>query len=144
MIKPIFASLLCLLLMTTPLFAAEAEQDTELLLKKIKELENQINEMQKLKLKKEALPVKMDQCMRVVGVESYCGCISEALPATVDYLRFVQIMLTPAQELGYNKLPADQQKDIDQTAVAWANCVEYKGPKGKGIVETIMQRDTLF
>lgn len=145
MVKKIIS--ICLLVLwttSTTVFAEETGQDKQLLLQKIEELEKQIEEMQSLKLKKEALPVKMEQCMRVVGIEPYCHCICEALPATVDYLQFVQIMLTPPKKLGYDKLSSEQQKDIDQTAIAWAGCVDYKGSKGKGLIETIMQRDTLF
>lgn len=114
------------------------------LLEKIERLERQIGELQALKLQKQTLPVKRDQCMKVVGVESYCSCVVEKLPANVDYKQFVQILLSPAAEFGYDKLAAAQKKDVDDALVAWAKCVDYKGPKGDGILDTILKRETLF
>lgn len=141
----IIISLLCLLLNAAIAGAADPEpQQQQQLLHKIEALEKQISELKSLKLKKESLPVKKEQCMKVVGVEPYCRCVSEALPATVDYRQFVQILLTPAAEFGYDKLTAEQKKDVDQALVAWAGCVEYKGPKGAGMIDGIMGRETLF
>ncbi len=141
----VIISLLCLSLCATFAEAAEPDpQKQQQLLKKIEELEKQIIELNSLKLKKQTLPVKKDQCMKVVGVESYCVCVTEALPAMVDYRQFVQILLTPAAEFGYDKLSVEQKKDIDQAVVVWATCVDYKGPQGKGVVERLMNRDTLF
>lgn len=144
--RPIFIiSLLCLSLCATFVGAEESDsQKQQQLLKKIEELEKQISELNSLKLKKQTLPVKKDQCMKVVGVESYCNCVTEALPAMVDFRQFVQILLTPANEFGYDKLSAEQKKDVDQAIVAWATCVNYKGPEGKGAVERLMNRETLF
>ncbi|CAH2030988.1 hypothetical protein [Trichlorobacter ammonificans] len=119
-------------------------QKQQQLLKKIEELEQQISELRSLQLKKQTLPVKKEQCMKVVGVESYCTCVSEALPATVDYRQFVQILLTPAAEFGYDKLTVEQKKDVDQALVAWARCVDYKGPQGSGAMDRLMNRETLF
>lgn len=121
----------------------EAVKQTELL-EKINQLEQQIRELTELKLKNQTLPAKMEQCMKVVGVESYCNCIVEKLPVAVDYKQFVQIMLSPAAELGYAQMDQGQQQDIDNTLVALAKCVDYKGPKGAGFIEGLMQRDTLF
>lgn len=141
----IIISLLCLSLCATFAGAAEPDpQKQQQLLKKIEELEKQIIELNSLKLKKQTLPVKKDQCMKVVGVESYCNCVTEALPTMVDYRQFVQILLTPAAEFGYDKMSAEQKKDVDQALVAWATCVDYKGPGGKGAVERLMNRETLF
>ncbi len=144
--------LMCLLLgalvlAQSPAVQAAEEQDPKKkaeLLEKIKKLEQQIAELTALKLQKQSIPVKREQCMKVVGVESYCTCVAEKLPASVDYRQFVHILLTPAKELGYDNLSAEQKKDIDQTMVAWAKCVDYKGPKQEGFIENIMKRDTLF
>jgi hypothetical protein len=114
------------------------------LLEKIEKLEQQINELRALKLLKQSLPVKRDQCMKVVGVEGYCTCVVEKLPANVDYRQFVQILLTPAAELGYDKMSGEQKKDVDDALVAWAKCVDYKAPKPEGGFDKILQRDTLF
>lgn len=144
--------LICLLLgalvlAQSPAVRAAEEQDPKKkaeLLEKIKKLEQQIAELTALKLQKQSIPFKQDQCMKVVGVESYCTCVVDKLPTSVDYRQFVHILLTPAKELGYDNLSADQKKDIDQTMVAWAKCVDYKGPKREGFIENIMKRDTLF
>lgn len=114
------------------------------LLEKIEKLERQIGELRALKLQKQTLPVKRDQCMKVVGVEGYCSCVVEKLPANVDYKQFVQILLTPAAELGYDKMSVEQKKDVDTALVAWAKCVEYKGPQGEGALDSILKRETLF
>jgi Tfp pilus assembly protein PilN len=142
--------LICLLVLgivawNAPLRAAEldAQKQAELT-EKIKKLEQQIAELTALKLKKQTLPVKREQCMKAVGVESYCTCVVEKLPASVDFRQFVHILLTPAKELGYDSMSADQKQDIDLTLVGWAKCVDYKGPKGSGLIDGIMNRDTLF
>ncbi len=114
------------------------------LLEKIKLLEQQIADLTALKLKKQSLPVKREQCMKVVGVESYCTCVVEKLPASVDYRQFVNLLLTPAKEFGYDSMSSEQKKDIDQALVVWAKCVDYKGPKGAGFLDGILNRDTLF
>lgn len=118
-------------------------QQTELL-EKIERLQKQIAELKTLKQQKQALPVKRDQCMKAVGVESYCSCVVEKLPAMIDFKQFVHILLTPALELGYDKMAADQKKDVDASLVVWAKCVDYKGPKGSGLFDNIMNRETLF
>jgi len=114
------------------------------LLEKIEKLERQIGELRALKLQKQALPVKRDQCMKVVGLDGYCTCVVEKLPANVDYRQFVQILLTPAAELGYDKMSSEQKKDVDDALVAWAKCVDYQAPKAEGVLDKILQRDTLF
>jgi hypothetical protein len=130
-------------LSATGLAAEDPGKQAELL-EKIEKLERQIGELRALKLQKQALPVKRDQCMKVVGVEGYCTCVVEKLPANVDYKQFVHILLTPADELGYDKMGTEQKKDVDDALVAWAKCVEYKGPKGEGVLDSILKRETLF
>lgn len=129
-----------------PALAAEEKDPKKQaeLLEKIKLLEQQIADLTALKLKKQSLPVKREQCMKVVGVESYCTCVVEKLPASVDYRQFVNLLLTPAKEFGYDSMSSEQKKDIDQALVVWAKCVDYKGPKGTGFLDGILSRDTLF
>ena len=129
---------------TTLAWAADDAQKQAELLEKIEKLERQITELQVLKLKKQTLPVKREQCMKAVGIEGYCSCVVEKLPANVDYRQFVHILLTPAAESGYDKMTDEQKKDVDTTLVAWAKCVDYKGPKGAGLLDTILTRETLF
>lgn len=143
--------LVCLLLAGVTLWQTPVQAADEVdpkkqaeLVEKIKKLEQQIAELTALKLKKQSIPVKREQCMKAVGVETYCTCVSEKLPASVDFRQFVHVLLTPAKELGYDSMSADQKKDIDLTMVAWAKCVDYKGPKSEGYIESIMKRDTLF
>jgi len=117
------------------------------LMDKIEELQKQIEDLKVMKQKKLSLGMKRDQCMKAVGVESYCNCVVDKLPATVDYKQFVHIVLGTAAELGYDKMSADQKKDIDSSLIIWAKCVDYKGPKGSGaggFFDNIMNRDTLF
>jgi len=142
---------LCLLLVCCVVWSGSARAADEMdpkkqaeLMEKIKKLEQQISELTALKLKKQSIPAKREQCMKVVGVENYCTCVVEKLPASVDYRQFVQVLLTPSKELGYDAMSAEQKKDIDVALVAWAKCVDYKGPKGAGFIDGIMNRDTLF
>ena len=135
----------CTLALAPNVTAAESDAAKQQeMVKKIEELEKQINELRSLKLKKEALPVKKDQCMKVVGVETYCNCVTESLPAMVDYRQYVQILLTPAKDFGYDKMNDEQKKDVDQALVSWAKCVDYKGPKGQGFIDGLLKRKTLF
>lgn len=142
---------LCLLLIFCVVWSGSARAADEMdpkkqaeLMEKIKKLEQQIAELTALKLKKQSIPAKREQCMKVVGVENYCTCVVEKLPAAVDYRQFVQVLLTPAKELGYDTMSSDQKKDIDLALVAWAKCVDYKGPKGAGFIDGLMNRETLF
>ena len=142
---------LCLLLVCCIVWNGSARAADEMdpkkqaeLMEKIKKLEQQIAELTALKLKKQSIPAKREQCMKVVGIENYCTCVVEKLPAAVDYRQFVQVLLTPAKELGYDAMSSDQKKDIDLALVAWAKCVDYKGPKGAGFIDGLMNRDTLF
>ncbi len=114
------------------------------LLEKIKKLEQQIAELTALKMKKQSIPAKRDQCMKVVGIESYCNCVVEKLPVSVDYHQFVSLLLTPSKELGYDAMTAEQRKNIDLALIAWAKCVDYKGPTSEGFIDSLMKRDTLF
>ena len=128
-----------------PVRAAETDPKKQAeLLEKIQKLEQQIAELTALKLKKQTIPAKREQCMKVVGVETYCTCVVEKLPASVDYRQFVSVLLTPSKELGYDSMSVEQKKDIDLALIAWAKCVEYKGPKGADFIDGIMKRDTLF
>lgn len=142
--------MVCLLVLSsmvcnTPVRAAETDPKKQAeLMEKIQKLEQQISELTALKLKKQTLPAKREQCMKVVGVETYCTCVVEKLPASVDYRQFVSVLLTPAKELGYDSMSVEQKKDIDLALVAWAKCVDYKGPKGTDFIDNIMKRDTLF
>lgn len=142
--------MVCLLVLSamvwnTPVRAAETDPKKQAeLMEKIQKLEQQIAELTALKLKKQSLPAKREQCMKVVGIESYCTCVVEKLPASVDYRQFVSVLLTPAKELGYDSMAVEQKKDIDLALVAWAKCVDYKGPKGTDFIDSIMKRDTLF
>lgn len=135
----------CTFTLAAPASANESDAaKQQQMIKKIEELEKQINELRSLKLKKEALSVKQEQCMKVVGIETYCTCVVEKLPTMVDYRQYVQILLTPAKEFGYDKMNDEQKKDIDQALTAWAKCVDYKGPKGKGLLDGLLNRETLF
>jgi len=140
----------CLFVVGT-MFCATTVQSAEIdtqkqaeLLEKIQKLEQQITELNALKQKKQTLPAKREQCMKVVGIESYCSCVVEKLPALIDYRQFVHILLTPAKEYGYDALSAAQKKDIDLSLVAWAKCVDYKGTVGSGFIDGFLNRDTLF
>ncbi len=142
---------LCLLLVSCVILNGTARAADEMdpkkqaeLMEKIKKLEQQITELTALKLKKQSIPAKREQCMKVVGVETYCTCVVEKLPASVDYRQFVQVLLTPSKELGYDAMSTEQKKDLDLALVAWAKCVDYKGPKGAGFVDGLMNRETLF
>jgi hypothetical protein len=129
----------------SPVQSAETDpKNQDVLLNKIQKLEQQIAELTALQRKKLTLPVKREQCMKVVGVESYCACVVERLPASVDYRQFVHILLTPSKELGYDMMTAEQKNEIDLAVVVWATCVDYKGPKGAGFIDGLMKRDTLF
>jgi hypothetical protein len=142
--KVMIALALAIVSFSSVCLAEEDPKKQSELLEKIEKLERQIGELRALKLQKQTLPVKRDQCMKVVGAEGYCICVVEKLPANVDYRQFVQILLTPAGELGYEKMSGEQKKDVDDALVAWAKCVDYKAPKAEGVLDKILQRDTLF
>lgn len=140
----LFLVVLSQLVLSACVYAAEDPKKQAELLQKIEQLQRQINELKTLKQQKQALPVKREQCMKVVGIDAYCTCVVEKLPATIDYKQFVHILLTSSLELGYDKMESEQKKDVDAALVAWAKCVDYKGPQGAGMLEGIMKRETLF
>ena len=114
------------------------------LLDKIKLLERQISELTAMKQKQQTKDVKLDQCMKAVGVESLCTCVVDKLPASVDFRQYVNLLLIPAKELGYATMAADQKRDVDQAMVAWARCVNYKGRPQPGFLDGILSGDTMF
>lgn len=137
------------LMTVTPLVAAEESQQRDPkkqaeLLDKIKLLERQISELTALKEKQQTKGAKQEQCMKTVGVESFCSCVVDKLPAGVDFRQYVNLLLIPAKELGYATMAEEQKRDVDQAMVAWAKCVSYKGAPQSGFLDGILSRDTLF
>lgn len=110
--------LICSLLLAAPLYGAQDDMQ-----EKIKQLEQQIQELKALKAKQDVAKKKTDQCMTAVGQEKFCGCIGTNLPADVTFEQYIHTMLTPKEELGYTTMTPEQQKKVDDTLATRGKCV---------------------
>jgi hypothetical protein len=97
--------------------------DRDELLKKIELLELQLKELKELQ---QASGEKESHCLQATGVEKFCACLAEKLPREVSFEQYVHTVVTPKKELGYEGLPAERRKVVDQTLTARDGCVEKK------------------
>jgi len=103
--------------------AVAAEQDE--LLKKIEALEKQLQELKEVQ---KSSGEKKSQCLKVGVGEKVCNCLAEKLPREVGFEQYVHYVVTPKGGLGYDGLPTEQRKHIDDALASRDACVE----KGKG------------
>lgn len=118
MIRRILLLLPCLLLVTAPLFAEDDMSD------RIRQLEQQIQELKTLKARQEVGKLKTEQCLKAVAQEKLCTCIGENLPASVTFEQYVHILVSTKNELGYGTLSAEERKTIDTTIATREKCVD--------------------
>lgn len=106
------------LLLAAPLHAQDDMQE------KIRVLEQQIQELKTLKAQQDVGKQKAEQCLKAVGRDKFCNCIGEKLPAVVSFEQYIHIMVTSKDELGYNAMPPEQKKMVDDTLETREKCVE--------------------
>ena len=111
--------LLGCLLLAAPLHAADDDMQD-----KIRQLEQQLQELKALKAQMDVGRKKTDQCLKAVGQEKFCGCIGRNLPAEVTFEQYIHTVLAPKEELGYGTMTPEQKKSIDTTLASRDRCVE--------------------
>lgn len=125
--------LLGCLALATPLYAEDAVQE------KIRQLEEQIQELKALKAEQDAARQKTEQCMKAVGAETFCSCVGKNLPAAVSFEEYVHGLITPKEQLGYSTMSSGEKKRYDSIQKTREQCVE-KGFSSRS-VETIPRAD---
>src|SRR5512133_2649974 len=108
----------CTLLAASPAFA----QDD--LLEKIKQLEQQIQELKTLKEQQSRSVEKSEQCMKVLAREKFCTCVGNSLPSAISFESYVHTLVTPKQALGYSAMNQEQRNEIDATLEVREKCIE--------------------
>lgn len=84
-----------------PALAAEpvSAQQKEML-EKLRQLEEQIRELKEQKQTFEnQVKIKKEECIKAVGLESFCSCLSVELPGDIGFERYVHIAVTPKDRL---------------------------------------------
>jgi hypothetical protein len=82
-----------------------------------------------LKKNFEALAAKHTyQCMSAIGSRIFCSCLSENVPAVADLSMYVAVTTTSKEEIGYDKLSADDRKVVDGILAGRDKCVAEAFP----------------
>lgn len=106
------------LLPAAPLRAEDAMQE------RIRQLEQQIQELKALKAQQDVGKKKAEQCLKAVGREKFCTCLGTNLPAAVTFEQYIHTLVTPKEELGYATMSGEQKDLIDATLATREKCVE--------------------
>jgi hypothetical protein len=110
----------CLFVLAT-LSPCRGAEDKDELLRKIETLERQLKELKEEQL---ATSEKESHCMKAFGREKFCRCVAENLPREVSFEQYVHTVVTSKEGLGYDGLPPERRKSVDQTMAAREKCVE--------------------
>ena len=62
------------------------------------------------------------QCVGVLGLEAYCGCLGKGMPAGVAFDNFVVVLTHTKKENGYDKLDATSKRAYDSIPVLRDKC----------------------
>ena len=106
------------LLLAAPLHAQEGMQD------KIRQLEQQIQELKTLRAQQAVGKQKAEQCLKAVGRDKFCNCLGDNLPAAVSFEQYIHTMVTSKEELGYGAMLPEQKKMVDTILETRETCVE--------------------
>ena len=69
-----------------------------------------------------ASPAFEAQCVGVLGLEAYCGCLAKGMPAGVAFDNFVVVLTHTKQENGYDKLDATSKRAYDSIPALRDKC----------------------
>ncbi|RII30889.1 MAG: hypothetical protein CXR30_03530 [Geobacter sp.] len=101
---------------------SHAAQDD--LMDKINRLEQQIQELKAIKAQQDISAEKETQCLKAVDRKSFCKCVSDNLPPSVNFETYIHILVTPKDKLGYDSMSAEQKSAIDTVLAVREKCVE--------------------
>jgi hypothetical protein len=93
-------------------------------MERIKQLEQQIQELKQIKEQQNIAAQKSDDCMKAFGREKFCSCISTSLPRQVSFEQYVHTMVLSRDALGYATMSPEQRAVVDATIAAREACVE--------------------
>ncbi len=99
-------------------FAADEVMD------RIKQLELQIQELKQLKEQQAVSTVKYDDCMKAIGRDKFCTCISTALPRQVSFEQYIHTMITPREVTSFSSMTPEQRSVSDATVAVRESCIE--------------------
>ena len=117
--RPFYSALAVALFCSAPYCSAADD-----VMERIKQLEQQIQELKQLKEQQAVFTVKNDDCMKAIGREKFCSCISTALPRQVSFEQYVHTLILSRDALGYASMSPEQRAVVDATAAARETCVE--------------------
>ncbi|MEW5980564.1 MAG: hypothetical protein AB1898_32675 [Acidobacteriota bacterium] len=66
---------------------------------------------------------KRANCLKAFGHAKFCDCLCSDLPMIVTFNDYIRIVTSSKEELGYDRLKADDKKVIDMVYSAREKCV---------------------
>jgi hypothetical protein len=67
------------------------------------------------------------QCVAVLGLQAYCGCLGKDMPAGVGFDNFVVVLTHTKQENGYDTLDAASKRAYDAIPALRDRCAAAAG-----------------
>lgn len=108
-----------------PLFPVVARAATQQeLLDKIKLLEIQIQQLKELKAQQNKVQEKEQDCMKAVGTEKFCKCLSQALPDDIGFEQYVHSMVSSPAEPREDFRKDERMESRDAVHAAHDKCVQ--------------------
>ena len=95
------------------------------------EEQERANLLNKIETLKRGIPEKVEQmtadkkaqCLSAIANPGVCMCLSEQLPAIVNFIQYVAIVSKSKAELNYDALTADQKIAVDTARAARDKCI---------------------
>lgn len=108
--------LLPLLLVALPFAPADAQ-----VIDRFSDLRRQTEALEKRPDKSERNTTEL-QCMQVVGMRSFCSCVSEQLPEGLTFEQYVVVLSRSKKDNGYDGLRAAAKRTYDSVPVIRDAC----------------------
>jgi len=115
---------LCSILIVALFCSATLCSAADDVMERIKQLEQQIQELKQLKEQQSISVQKNDDCLKAFGREKFCSCISTTLPRQVSFEQYVHTLVTSRDSLGYATMTPEQRSVVDATLAVRETCVE--------------------
>jgi hypothetical protein len=75
-------------------------------------------------LSSELVQNKRFACLKAFGNKDFCNCIVDNLPIIISFKNYIALTTSSKDEIGYEKLPKDDQELFDKTITARNLCVK--------------------
>lgn len=122
--KVVSLLLISMLLVSSQVFGEGERQPTLEELGRLEAMESTMSYMDELKVRIErASMTKRNKCMRLVGDEVFCACITENTPVGSSLEEYIVAVLSSDEELNFAHLKPQQQKLVTLNRKARNQCV---------------------